>query len=119
VNTLATVGVNVPAPAGAELVAALTAVTGGDAPNWYPAVVVDGGGRGRTCEVQIGGGAVQIFEVPLPAALPEQLTIRVDDIGGAVRRLRADGFDVAEHPGLSLVASVNVAGVCIRIGAAT
>jgi hypothetical protein len=117
--SLATVGVNVPAPAGAALVAALTAVTGGVAPVWYPAVTDGTGGRGRTCEVQIGGGSVQIFEVPLPAALPEQLTIRVDDPDAAITRLRAAGFDeVVEHPDLSLVASLNVAGVCIRIGAA-
>ena len=114
-TTLSCVGVNVPAPAGAELVSALTALTGGDDPTWFP-VVVDGGGSGRTCEVPIGTGAVQIFEVPLPAALPEQLTIRVDDTDAAVERLRAAGFEVAEHPDLSLVASVNVAGVCIRIG---
>ena len=116
-TTLSCVGVNVAAPAGGELVAALTAVTGGDVPTWHPAVV-DGGGRGRTCEVQVGGGAIQIFEVPLAPAVPEQLTIRVDDTDAAVARLRAGGFGVAEHPDLSLVASVNVAGVCIRIGAA-
>ena len=115
--TLATVGVNGPAPAGAELVAALTAITGGDAPVWYPAVVDGTGGRGRTCEVQIGSGAVQIFEVPLTPAVPEQLTIRVDDPDAATTRLRAAGFVVVEHPDLSLAAaSLNVAGVCIRIG---
>jgi len=114
-TTLSCVGVNVAAPAGGQLAEALTAITGGDAPTWNPAVV-DGGGRGRTCEVQVGDGAVQIFEVPLPAAVPEQLTIRIDDTDAAVERLRAAGFEVAEHPDLSLVASVNVAGVCIRIG---
>lgn len=117
-NTLATVGVNVPAPAGADLVAALTAITGADDPTWYPAVVEGTGGRGRTCEVQIGSGAVQIFEVTLEPAVPEQLTIRVDDPDAAITRLRAAGFVVVEHPDLSLAASLNVAGVCIRIGRA-
>lgn len=116
-STLACIGVNVPAPAGGQLADALTAITGGDAPAWAPAVV-DGGGRGHTCEVSVGDGAVQIFEVPLPAAVPEQLTIRIDDTDAAVDRLRAAGFEVTEHRDLSLVASVNVAGICIRIGAA-
>ena len=114
-TTLSCVGVNVAAPAGGQLADALTAITGGDAPAWAPAVV-DGGGRGRTCEVSVGDGAVQIFEVPLPAAVPEQLTIRIDDTDAAVDRLRAAGFEVTEHRDLSLVASVNVASVCIRIG---
>ncbi len=87
-TTLACIGVNVPAPAGAELVSTVTALACGDDPTWFPAVV-DGGGRGRTCEVPIGSGAVQIFEVPLPAALPEQLTIRLDDTAAAVARPRA------------------------------
>ena len=117
-SSLATVGVNVAAPAGGQLATALTAITGGDAPTWYPAVVEGTGGRGRTCEVQIGSGAVQIFEVPLPAAVPEQLTMRVDDPDAAITRLRAAGFVVVEHPDLSLVASVKVAGVCIRVGSA-
>ena len=114
-TTLSCVGVNVAAPAGGQLAHALTAITAGAEPTWYP-VVVDGGGRGRTCEVQVGDGAVQIFEVPLPAAVPEQLTIRIDDTDAAVERLRAAGFEVTEHRDLSLAASVNVAGVCIRIG---
>jgi hypothetical protein len=117
-TTLSCIGVNVAAPAGGELVTALTAITGADEPVWYPAVVDGTGGRGRTCEVSVGDGAVQICEVPLPAAVPEQLTIRVDDIGGAVRRLRESGFEVNEHRDLALVASVTAAGVCIRIGSA-
>jgi hypothetical protein len=58
-------------------------------------------------QVQVGGGAIQIFEVPLAPAVPEQLTIRVDDTDAAVARLRAGGFGVAEHPDLSLVASLS------------
>jgi hypothetical protein len=65
---------------------------------------------------KVGDGAVQISEVPLPAAVPEQLTIRIDDTDAAVDRLRVAGFEVTEHRDLSLVASVNVAGVCICSG---
>ena len=114
-STLSCVGVNVAAPAGGQLADALTAITGGAEPTWYP-VVVDGGGRGRTCEVQVGTAAIQVFETPLAPEVPEQLTIRVLDPVAAVSRLQGAGFDVTEHPDLSLVASVNVAGVCIRIG---
>ena len=53
-TALSCVGVNVAAPAGGQLVAALTAITGGESPVWYPAVVGGTGGRGRTCEVQVG-----------------------------------------------------------------
>ena len=93
---------------------ALVALTGGDAPRWYPAAVAATGEEGRTCVVRVGNGAVELFEVA-PVALAESLTIDVDDVSGAVDRLRQNGFEVIEHEGLPVVATVSVAGVCIRI----
>lgn len=113
--SLSAVGVNVVAPGGGQLADALVAITGDESPTWYPAVVDGTGDRGRTCEVQVGTSIVQIFEVPLPAAVPEQLTFSVVDPDGAVSRLRSAGFEVTEYEGLAVASSVNVAGVCIRI----
>lgn len=102
---------------GDALAAALTAITGEVDPTWHPCVVDGTDLRGRTAQ----GGPVQLWEVPAPkTALPEAITIAVTDPDAAVARLRAAGLEVTEHRDLSLAAaSLNVAGVCIRIGAAT
>ena len=93
-----------------DFVAALSAITSTPA-IWYPAVVAGSGARGRTC--QIAG-----VEVPGEAWRPESVTLEVDDPDAALARLRAAGFDVAEHTGLPVAASLIVAGVGIRIAAA-
>ena len=97
---------------------ALTAISGGRAPTWYPAVVAVSGEEGRTCTVAVGNDVVELFEVAAPVAKPESLTIAVDDdtAAAAVARLRAAGFEVVEHTG-PVAATVTVGGVCLRIAA--
>ena len=109
-------GLTISGPDAASVVDALTRITGGPAPTWYAAVVAGSGEEGRTCTVMVGADSVELFEVPT-AALFESLTIDVDDVSGAVARLRAAGFEVVEHQGLPVEAHVTVAGICLRIAA--
>ena len=99
-------------PDAADFVAALSAITGTE-PEWHTAVVAGTSDRGRTCQI----AGVEVFEVPGEVWRAESITLATSDPDAAVARLRAAGFDeVTEHTGLPVAASLNVAGICIRIG---
>ena len=107
-------GLTISGPDVAELVAALQRITGGAGVAWHPAVTA-AGEEGRTCIVPVGADVVEVFEVPRPVALPESITVTVDDPSGAADRLRNNGFEVVEHEDLPVAATVSVGGVCIRL----
>lgn len=108
--------VTIATPDASELVTALTAISGEPA-TWFPAAAVDTGAEGRTCQI----AGVEVFEILGLGGvqLPESITLTTTDAAGAVDRLRAAGFDLTEHTGLPVAASLTVAGVGIRIAAAT